>query len=187
LPPVVPAETETVTLCVAVPPVPLHAMVKVEVLVSAPVDFEPAVASVPVHAPDAVQAVALLEDHVSVAAPPLVTVVGEALRDTLGAGAETVTVAVCEAVPPAPVHVSVYLVVAVNAAVARVPLVASAPAQPPDPVQAVAFVEDHVRVEIAPLLTVLGLALMVTAGAGVVTETVADCVALPPAPVQVRL
>jgi hypothetical protein len=68
-----------------------------------------------------------------------------------------------------------------------VPLVASAPAQPPDPVQAVAFVEDHVRVEIAPLLMVLGLALMVTAGAGVVTETVADCVALPPAPVQVRL
>jgi hypothetical protein len=34
---------------------------------------------------------------------------------------------------------------------------------------------------------VLGLALKATVGAGAVTETVADCVALPPVPVQVRL
>jgi hypothetical protein len=34
---------------------------------------------------------------------------------------------------------------------------------------------------------VLGLALKVTDGAGAVTETVADCAALPPAPVQVSV
>jgi hypothetical protein len=34
---------------------------------------------------------------------------------------------------------------------------------------------------------VLGLAVSATAGAGCVTETVADCVALPPVPVQVSV
>jgi hypothetical protein len=53
-------------------------------------------------------------------------------------------------------------------------------------VQVVALVEDHDRVDAAPLLTVLGLAEKLTVGAGVLTETVADCVALPPAPVQVK-
>jgi len=44
-------------------------------------------------------------------------------------------------------------------------------------------------VELLPLAIVLGLTarLIVGAGAGVVTETVAACVALPPAPVQVRI
>jgi hypothetical protein len=66
-----------------------------------------------------------------------------------------------------------------------VPLVASVPLQPPEAVQAVALVDDHVKVDAAPLLTVLGLAERVTTGADWVTETVADCVALPPVPVQV--
>ena len=48
-----------------------------------------------------------------------------------------------------------------------------------------ALVDVHVKVDVAPLLTVLGLAERVTAGADWVTETVADCVALPPVPVQV--
>ena len=63
----------------------------------------------------------------------------------------------------------------------------SEPLQPPDAAQEVALVEDQVKVEVAPLATVLGLALKVTVGAGEVTETVADCAALPPAPVQVRV
>jgi hypothetical protein len=46
----------------------------------------------PDHAPPAVQAVALLEDHVKVAALPLVTVLGEAAKLTVGAGALTDTV-----------------------------------------------------------------------------------------------
>ena len=47
------------------------------------------------------------------------------------------------------------------------------------------LVDDHFKVDDPPLLTVLGLAERVTAGAARVTETVADCVALPPVPVQV--
>jgi hypothetical protein len=49
------------------------------------------------------------------------------------------------------------------------------------------LLEDHVNIEVAPLATVLGLALNVTVGAAVVTFTVAVCAALPPAPVQVSV
>ena len=65
------------------------------------------------------------------------------------------------------------------------PLIALLPDQPPEAVQAVVLVDDQVSVVVAPLLTVLGAAERLTVGAGVLTETVADCVALPPAPVQV--
>jgi hypothetical protein len=58
------------------------------------------------------------------------------------------------------------------------------PVQAPDAVQVVEFVADQVTVEPLPLATVLGLAAKVTAGAGAVTETVADWVALPPVPEQ---
>lgn len=158
------------------------------VALTVPVDFEPLVASAPDQPPDAVQAVALVEDQVNIDEPPLVTLVGLALIETVGvAGAVTLTVADCAAVPPAPVQVSVYLVAAVSAAVFCEPLVARAPLQPPDAAQEVAFVEDQVKVEVAPLATVLGLALKVTVGAGEVTVTVADCVALPPVPVQANV
>ena len=78
-------------------------------------------------------------------------------------------------------------VVAVSADVLAVPAVASAPLQPPEALQEVAFVDDHERAEAAPLFTVLGLAAKATVGAGLVTVTVATCEALPPDPVQVRL
>jgi hypothetical protein len=65
------------------------------------------------------------------------------------------------------------------------PLEAFVPDQAPEPAQEVALVADQVRVELPPLTTVLGLAVKVTVGAGEVTETVADCDALPPVPVQV--
>ena len=67
------------------------------------------------------------------------------------------------------------------------PLVASVPLHAPEAVQEVAWVEDQVRVELPPLEMVLGLALRLTVGAGVVTVTVADWPALPPAPVQVNV
>ncbi len=130
---------------------------------------------------------ALVEDQVNVELPPLATLVGLALSETLGGVAETVTVADWDAEPPAPLHVSVNVVVVVRAEVVRVPLVGSLPVQPPEALQEVAFVEDQVRVEVAPCATVLGLAEIVTAGAGVVTETVAACTALPPAPVHVSV
>ncbi len=65
------------------------------------------------------------------------------------------------------------------------PLTALAPDQPPVAVQAVAFLAAQLKVEPLPLTTELGLALIVTIGAGLLTVTVADWVVLPPAPVQV--
>jgi hypothetical protein len=74
---------------------------------------------------------------------------------------------------------------AVSAPVDCEPLAALLPDQAPEALQEVAFLADQVSVELLPLATVLGLAAKLTVGAGAVTETVADCDALPPAPVQV--
>ena len=64
---------------------------------------------------------------------------------------------------------------ALIAPVLALPLVGSLPDQPPDAVQLVAFVEDQLRVEAEPLLTVPGLALRLTVGlGGADTVTVAD-------------
>jgi hypothetical protein len=76
---------------------------------------------------------------------------------------------------------------AVSAPVDCVPDSALAPDQAPDAVQAVALVADQFSVEPLPLATVLGLADTLTVGTGWVTDTVADCVPLPPLPVQVRV
>jgi hypothetical protein len=62
----------------------------------------------------------------------------------------------------------------VSAPVDWVPLVPLLPDQPPEAVQAVALVEDHVSIELPPEAIVLGPALMVTVGAKDVTDTVAD-------------
>jgi len=78
-------------------------------------------------------------------------------------------------------------VLAVSAPLDDEPLTALLPDHPPEAVQVVAFVEVHERVDAAPLFTVLGLADKLTVGAGLLTETVVDCVALPPAPVQVSV
>jgi hypothetical protein len=61
------------------------------------------------------------------------------------------------------------------------------PDQAPEAVQAVALVDDQVIVDALPLVTVLGFALKLMLGAAALTETVADCAALPPGPVQVRV
>jgi hypothetical protein len=129
--------------------------------------------------------VALVADQVNVALPPLATLAALVLSETLGGMADTVTVADCDAEPPVPLQVSVKFVFAVSDEVVCEPVVALLPLQPPDAVQEVALVEDQVNVDVAPLSTVLGFVLRVTAGAALVTETVADCAALPPLPVQV--
>jgi len=76
-----------------------------------------------------------------------------------------------------------------SAPVDEEPLVALLPDQPPEAVHEVAWVVDQLNVELAPLTTVLGLAVTVTIGASAaaVTETVTLCVALPPAPLQVSV
>ena len=105
---------------------------------------------------------------------------------TVGAGgAETVTVADCDAEPPVPVQVSVNFVVAVRAGVACEPAVASEPLQPPEAVQAVALVDDQVSVALWPTVMEVGTTAMVTVGVAAVTASTAVAFALPPAPVQV--
>jgi hypothetical protein len=74
----------------------------------------------------------------------------------------------------------------VSAPVDWLPEIAFAPDHAPDAAHEVAFVADQVSVELFPLLMALGPTLSVTTGADAFTETVADCTALPPLPVQVR-
>ncbi len=74
---------------------------------TAPVDDEPLVALLPDHAPEALHEVALAADLVSVALAPLATVLGFALKATVGAGDATDTVADCVACRPKPSQVNV--------------------------------------------------------------------------------
>jgi hypothetical protein len=109
----------------------------------------PFTGSVPLQAPEAVHEVALVEDHVNVDPLPLATLVGLALIDTVGEfvvvgeAVPTATVADWVVLPPVPVHVSIYLAVALRGAVDSVPFVGIVPLQAPDAEQEVAFVELH--------------------------------------------
>jgi hypothetical protein len=64
--------------------------------------------SFPDQPPDAVQLLAFVEDQLSIADPPLLTVVGLALRLTVGlTGVVTLTVTDWLALPPGPLQLSV--------------------------------------------------------------------------------
>ena len=76
---------------------------------------------------------------------------------------------------------------AVSAPVDCEPLRALLPDQVPEAVQAVAWVDDHVRVALPPLVMALGPTLRLTVGSGALTETVVDCAALPAGPRQVNV
>src|SRR5215472_16442926 len=66
------------------------------------------VVALPAHPPEAVQLVAFVEDQLNVEADPLLTVLGVAVRPTVGfAGADTLTATDCAALPPGPLQVSV--------------------------------------------------------------------------------
>ena len=74
-------------------------------------DWLPEVALVPDQLPEAVHAVALVDDQVNVEEAPLAIDVGFAASDSVGNGggggvADTATVADALALPPAPVQVS---------------------------------------------------------------------------------
>jgi len=168
-------EPVTRTVAVAgvgeVPPAPVQERLYVVVAVG-DTDSVPLVASAPVQPPEAVHVVAFVLDQVSVDFPPAAIDAGLALRVTVGAGIATrVTVVEAWPVPPAPVQERLYVVVAVGDT-ESVPLVASAPVQPPEAVHAVAFVLDQVRVELPPAAIDAGLAPSVTVGAPVDAVTV---------------
>jgi hypothetical protein len=189
LPPPVPPPgvTVTVTDSPSLPPVPVHCSVNVVVLLNAALVSLPETALVPVQPSEAVQAVAFVDDHVSVVVPLTLTVAGLALNVTTGAGGGgallMLTVTERLVVPPAPVQPSVNVLAALNAAVCSVPEAALFPAQAPEAVQPVALVDDHVNCERPPLATEVGLAENVTVGAAS-SDTVAVRCVVPPAPVQ---
>jgi len=181
--------TLTVTLCVTVPPAPVHESENALLAVNGPVDWDPDNGFCPDHAPDAAHEVALADDQVNVAAPPLATLVGSALSDSVGAGGGggvlcTETVTDCDAVPPAPLHESENVLLAVSGPVVSEPAVALAPDHAPDARHEVASLDVHVSVAAAPLGTLIGLALSDTDGAAgdgaVSTFIVTDLVSAPP-------
>ena len=63
-------------------------------VVTAPVLALPLVSSLPDHPPEAAQLVAFVEDQLSIADPPLLTLVGVALRLTVGLPTAALTVIV---------------------------------------------------------------------------------------------
>jgi hypothetical protein len=142
--------------------------------VSAPVETVPSSDWGPFHAPEAVQLVALVLDHVSVDALPFATLVGDALKVSVGAGvpAEITTMTLCVMLPPVPVQASVKVESIVSAPVEAVPLSDWGPLQAPEAVQLVALVLDHVSVDALPLATLVGEALKVSVGGAMATTAV---------------
>ena len=180
--------TDTVVDWVALPPVPVQVRVYVAFVVSDPVDCDPLKALEPDQAPEAVQAVALLDDQDRVAPAPLATVLGLALNVTVAvAWGLTVTVVDWAAVPPPPVQVNTYVALADRGPVGCDPVGALVPDHAPEAVQEVASTDDQDRTDALPLAMLLGEALSFTVGGVALTDTAADCAALPPGPVQVNV
>lgn len=105
----------------------------------------------PVHAPLAVHEVTLVVDHIKVVVLPNAIEVGVADKVTVGVcagGACTFTLTDALALPPAPLQVRVYIVVACNVPVPVVPDKFIAPDQAPEAMQLVASVLDHVNVDV---------------------------------------
>lgn len=153
--------------------------------VTAPVLWAPPIDFVPLQPPDAVQAVALAEVHVSVEAPPLATARGATVKVTLGRALTVTVTAAAALLPPVPVQVIEYVVVAVRGAVLREPLGFNEPAQPPEAVHAVAPMELQVNVDVPPGGTTPGFAVSVAVGAGMTRTAAVATLLLPSAPVQV--
>lgn len=140
---------------------------------SAPVVCEPLAPLVPDQVPEAVHEVALVADQVSIELLPLAMVLGFAARLSAGAAALTDTVTDCVALPPVPEQTRTYVELVVRAPVACEPLTALLPDHAPEAVHEVALVDDHVKVDAAPLFMVLGEAARLTVGTAALTETVA--------------
>ena len=129
---------------------------------------------------DAVQLKLICDVETVVAVSPAGVVGG-----VVSTPAITVTIALCVAVPPAPVQARVYVPVVVRLASVCVPDVALVPDHALDAVQEVALVLDQVSVDELPLVTDVGDAERVMVGkdvcACVVALTLAVCAELFPA------
>jgi len=161
--------TVTVADWLAELPAPVQVSVYVAFAVRIPVLSEPGVAFAPDQAPEAVQDVALVELQESVEELAEIIELGLAAIVTVGSAEEAVTVTVADWLvePPAPVQVSEYVAVVVRLPVLCEPEVACVPDQAPEAVHEVALVEVQLRVEVPPEIIEIGLADIVTVGAGV--------------------
>lgn len=142
------------------------------------------------------QLVAFAVDQLRVVDPPATTVVGAAVRVTVGGGVTvcgtTVTLTDCVADPPPPVHVSANDALLVSGPLEALPLVGLLPLQLPLAEHDVASVDDHVRVVAAPEFRLEGDADNVTEGpcgfeGDCVTFAVTVCPAVPPDPLHVSV
>ncbi len=157
---------------------------------SAPVDALPLSGFDPLQPPEATQDVALADVQFNVDADPLTTVAGLAVSDTDGwggGGTPTATVTVWLISPPGPAQLSVNAVDAASTPVAAAPFTGRAPLQPPEAVQAVAFVVVQARFDCWPATIVPGSAVSVSVGAaggGATTVTLTVWLVEPPLPVH---
>lgn len=174
----------TVSVAVAMllaPPAPLHVNEYEVVVRTSPVLCVPLTGSGPVHPPEAVHDVALLELQESVAAPP--GAMTEELNVNVAVGM-IFTTALATELPPVPLQLSEYEVAVAKAPVLRLPLRSTEPLQAPLAVQDVVLLEVHVNVERPPAATTGGDAFSVTVGTGRMVTVVAMGAVMPPGPAQ---
>jgi hypothetical protein len=141
-------------------------------------------ARAPLHPPEAVHVVALVEVHVKVELAPEATAVGVAASETDGGG-YTVTAAMTGAVvPPGPVQVKENVAFAIRMPVLCVPLLASVPLQSPLAVHEAAWIELHVSMDVFPAGTAVGIAVNCALGAAFTVIATVEIWLVPPGPVQ---
>ena len=128
---------------------------------------------------DAVQLKLICDVETVVAVSPAGVVGG-----VVSTPAITVTIALCVAVPPAPVQARVYVPVVVRLASVCVPDVALVPVHPPLAVQEVVLVELHDNVAEPPEVTDVGDAERVMVGVGAVYLVRKSSTLHPSAPVS---
>lgn len=163
------------------PPAPLQINEYEVVALTGPVLFVPLTGIGPLHPPEAVHEVALLELQESVAVPP--GAMTEELNVNVAVGM-TFTTTLADEVPPAPLQLSEYEAAVATAPVLWLPLMPTEPFQAPLAVQDVVLLDVHVNVELPPAATTCGDAVKVTVGAGrIVTVTTTGAVT-PPGPAQ---
>lgn len=133
------------------------------------------------------QSDALVELHVRVDVPFASIVSGSAESEMVGVGCGVVFTVISFWIgPPAPVQLSMYVVVA-ETVTFWFPESALEPVHPPEAVHEVAFVEVQASVEVPPACIVVGVAVKVSVGAPGevgVTFTVTDFEIGPFGPVQ---
>ena len=130
----------------------------------------------------------------SVSPAPIVTPVTpnetEGAVVSVGGGTVTLTVAVLDTVPPAPLQLRVNVTLVVKSPVVWLPLSVLPPFQAayPLPVQLVVLAVVQLKVLAFPITTEVGEAEKLTVGAGIgATVMIAESVSVPPAPLQVSV